>query len=422
MRNILNLLIVFVGLFNNFFRIKIMRSKFFILCLLFLVGISCNQKTSEQKPRLVCLNMIVKNESKVIERCLASARTLIDYWVIVDTGSSDGTQEIIKKYLKDIPGELHERPWVNFSHNRNEALQLAKGKSDYILLLDADEELKVEQNFIWPLLDQDFYYIRSVVNGTDYRRKQLIKNALNWKWEGVLHEFVHCPEAKTFSTLDRIWKDDHADGARSHDPKKYKKDVKILEEALLTDPNNSRYVFYLAQSYKCALDYPKSLQYYQKRSEMGGDWEEEVFWSMYQVAFLKQALNESASEIINSYLKAFAYRPRRIEPLYSLARYFRAQKNYTLGYQFAKIASKISMPDDLLFNLKWMYEYGALLELSNCANMLGKYEESAETLYRILQVKDLPQIIKEFVVQNLGCVNAKLVEKIAQESDFNSNN
>ena len=76
--------------------------------------------------------MIVKNEKDVIVRCLESVKPVIDYWVIVDTGSTDGTQKIIKKELKDIPGELYERPWKNFGENRSEAFNLAKGKGDFI--------------------------------------------------------------------------------------------------------------------------------------------------------------------------------------------------------------------------------------------------------------------------------------------------
>ena len=93
-----------------------------LLCLpLFLCAADPNGQT-------ICLNMIVKDEKDVICRCLASVKPVIDYWVIVDTGSSDGTQEIIRAFMKEIPGELHERPWINFGHNRNEALELAKGK------------------------------------------------------------------------------------------------------------------------------------------------------------------------------------------------------------------------------------------------------------------------------------------------------
>ena len=74
----------------------------------------------------ICLNMIVKNESRVIERCLRSAKPFIHSWAISDTGSTDGTQDIIRRVMADVPGELIERPWVDFAHNRNQALELAK--------------------------------------------------------------------------------------------------------------------------------------------------------------------------------------------------------------------------------------------------------------------------------------------------------
>lgn len=86
--------------------------------------------------------MIVKNEAKVIERCLASARDLVDTWVISDTGSTDGTQQLIRTAMHGIPGELHEEPWFNFGHNRTLNIRRARGKADYLLLLDADHVIR----------------------------------------------------------------------------------------------------------------------------------------------------------------------------------------------------------------------------------------------------------------------------------------
>ena len=107
----------------------------------------------------VCLNMIVKNEREVIERCLSSVKQLIDYWIIVDTGSTDGTQEVVKKFLKDIPGELHERPWVDFGYNRNEAMKLAEGKTDYLFFIDADDRLVFSDDFCLPPKESSLWMI-----------------------------------------------------------------------------------------------------------------------------------------------------------------------------------------------------------------------------------------------------------------------
>lgn len=86
----------------------------------------------------LCLNMIVRDKAAVIERCLASVRPHIDAWVIVDTGSVDDTPERILRALQGVPGELHHRPWRDFAHNRNEALELARSHGDWLLFIDAD--------------------------------------------------------------------------------------------------------------------------------------------------------------------------------------------------------------------------------------------------------------------------------------------
>src|SRR5580704_1601575 len=69
---------------------------------------SAKRGTLFMRSKTICLNMIVKNESRVIQRCLDSVKHIIDYWVIVDTGSTDGTQNVIKDFMKDIPGDLYE--------------------------------------------------------------------------------------------------------------------------------------------------------------------------------------------------------------------------------------------------------------------------------------------------------------------------
>lgn len=367
----------------------------------------CACLEAEEAHKTICLNMIVKNESKVITRCLTSVKPFIDHWVIVDTGSTDGTQDIIKEFMKDMPGELHERPWVHFEQNRNEALALAKGKADYVLFIDADEVLAFAPDFKKPEFDKDFYYIYTEYSGLRYCRVQLINNKLDWKWTGVLHETVGCDQAKSRAILEGVTNVVRTDGCRSQDPRKFQKDAEVLETALKTDPNNSRYVFYLAQSYRDAGEYAASLKNYEKRITMGG-WDQEVFWSMLQVGILQEALDMPADTVASSYFKAFLYRPVRAEPLYRIANYYRKNGNNLLAYRIASMGMSIPVPDDILFVEHWIYDYGLLLEHSICTYWLGKYEDSLAGCNKLLGMSDLPENVRECVERNLVWVNSKI--------------
>ena len=121
----------------------------------------------------ICLCMIVKNEAPVIRRCLDSVRPLIDHWVIVDTGSTDGTQEIIRTHMAGLPGTLHERPWVDFAHNRSESLALARPHADYSLVIDADDFLEPVDRSSEAELTQDCYTLDIIDPPLRYIRKQV---------------------------------------------------------------------------------------------------------------------------------------------------------------------------------------------------------------------------------------------------------
>lgn len=237
----------------------------------------------------VCLNMIVKNEAKVIARSIASTRPFIDAWAIVDTGSSDGTQEVIRQALRDVPGELFERPWRDFGTNRTEALELAKGRADYTLIIDADEVLEASAGFSLPELTLDAYQLRTELGGVRYYRTQLVRSSLPWRYEGVLHEVLACESPFTQGKLEGLVNRPGSDGARSADPQKYMKDAAVFELALKREPHNTRYVFYLAQSYRDAGLDEAALLHYERRASLGG-WEEEIWYSLYQVAILMEKL------------------------------------------------------------------------------------------------------------------------------------
>lgn len=347
----------------------------------------------------VCLNMIVKNESRVIARCLNAARPLLDHWVIVDTGSTDGTQDVIRETMAGLPGELHERPWRNFGANRSEALELARGKADYTLIVDADEVLDVAPDFAPPVLTHDAYQLKTELRELAYYRTELVRSSLPWRWEGVLHEYLECSAPFTQAKLDGIVNRPHTDGARSADPRKYDKDAELLEEALRADPGNQRYRFYLAQSYRDAGRTDKALEHYQRRAAAGG-WDEEVWYSLFEVARLSERLERPEPVVVMAYLAAHEFRPRRAESLCALARYERLRKHYARAYLFAKHAASISVPADVLFVDASVYAWRARDEWSIAAYYVGRHDEVLEVTAALLADPRLPASERARVTAN----------------------
>lgn len=358
--------------------------------------------------------MIVKNEAPVIRRCLASVRPLIDHWIIADTGSTDGTQTIIRDYLHDIPGDLHERPWVDFAHNRTEALVLARPHGDYTMIIDADDVLEIPPGFRLPFLNADSYTFEIRLRDTRYWRTQLVRNTIAWRYEGVLHEFLSCagPNGERVFTENRSQKQLKGIGIRMSEEgarrrqsaaERYRRDAQVLETALETETDPfliTRYKFYLAQSYLDAGDKPKALQNYLERSRLGG-WAQEVFMSLYRAALIKGELHaDDEADVIATFLQAHSVDERRAEALHGAARYSRLRGQYRQGYEFAKRALPIRLPDQGLFLEEWIYQYGVLDEYAVNAYWAGEYGECAKACRKILGLRTIPAELRQRVQAN----------------------
>lgn len=348
----------------------------------------------------ICLNMIVKNEAPVIRRCLDSVRPVIDYWVIVDTGSTDDTQRIIREHMKDVPGELHERPWQDFAHNRSEALALARGRGDYVLVIDADEVLEISQGFELPPLVADSYNIQVLYGGCSYLRRQLVRNSLPWRYEGVLHEYITCEQARTEQFLPGLQTVPHHDGARARDASTYRRDALVLEKALLDEPQNTRYVFYLAQSYRDAGDNELALRRYRQRAEMGG-WPEEVWYSLYQVAQIRERMGAPWPEVMESYLACWQCQPDRAGPLYRIGMHYQGKAEYATSHLFLSRAMQISCPaPNRLFVEQTLYDYQLPIEYAVACYYVGQHAEAIATNNRLLRSGLLPPHAVDQVIGN----------------------
>jgi glycosyltransferase involved in cell wall biosynthesis len=391
----------------------------FALCVAFVMAIvissSLNQEgyfgsfSAKPREKSICLNMIVKNENSVIKNCLSSVKGMIDYWVIVDTGSTDGTQETIREFMKDVPGELYERPWVNFEHNRNEALALAKNKASYTLFMDADEVLIFSNEFARPELDKDLYSIKlEQKEGANSIKWFMVNNKLDWKWQGVIHETITCSEVKSQELIKGVVNySDTSLGARSKDPRKYLRDALVLEEELEKDPTNTRYQFYLAVAYLNANELHSALKNFEKRAKMGGE-EGEVFISLLLKARLQEHFQVPSDVVIENYQKAHNHTPSRAESLFYLGSYYLDSKEYELAYETLKMAPTSFEPEEIFFTDAQIYDWKLQYFIARACLHLEKYEEMKIALEKVTLGKNVPKNVLDESFNNLAILGGKL--------------
>jgi glycosyltransferase involved in cell wall biosynthesis/predicted GH43/DUF377 family glycosyl hydrolase len=341
--------------------------------------------------------MIVRNEAPIIERCLRSVRDLIDCWVICDTGSTDGTREIVRSLLSDLPGDLHETEWVDFGHNRSELLGLARGVADYLLLIDADMTVSKLESL--PRLDADAYLLRET-GALDFGVIRLVRGDRRWWYESPTHEYIATDGQFNQEALDAWAIEHHADGSARWG--KLIRDVSLLKRALVRDPDNSRSVFYLAQTYRDLGRPELAIKYYRRRVDMGG-WDEEVFYANLQEGAIRAEHGLDAA--VPVLLEAWERRPTRAEPLYELARAHRQREHLAVAHMFANRGLEIPYPSDLLFIHRWVYEWGLLLERAMAAAGLGQLAAARRDLRAVLGRPDLPPETEDYVRQRLAHIS-----------------
>jgi tetratricopeptide (TPR) repeat protein len=353
----------------------------------------------------ICLCMIVKNEAEFLARCLASVRDVIDYWVICDTGSTDSTQDLVRCEMADVPGELFEHEWVDFGSNRTRSVQLARGKADYLLVVDADSKLEVEQGAL-DSLTADAYALCHLDEVSRGYRTCLVRGDLDWHYVGVLNTYIDSDQKYSIELLDgvrvRSWS---AGGARNG---RYEHERKLLERAHEQDPANGRTVFYLAQTHRYLGNVDDAIDTYDRRIAMAG-WDEEVFFAMLQAAVLRAEQGEWAAAK-TGLLAAWEFRPMRMETLYELASRLRLRGEYREAYQFAVQGLGQPVPRDLLCVSPWMYEWGLPFEYSISAYWVGDIQGALEACRRLLAIPDLPAAYRQSTKQNLGFCVRKLAK------------
>jgi len=361
------------------------------------------------------LCMIVKDESHIIHEALEATLPLIDTYSIVDTGSSDNTTQIIKDFYAKhgIEGTVHEKPWKGFGESRTEALRTCDGKMDYILMMDADDLMVFPSNtkeiIIRALTElkpnaANVQIRRGANNSLEYHRTQIFKANDNWRYVGVLHEYPTNDKSdnRILRLPNEIIMIGRTMGNRSkiaEGQEKYRNDAATLLEALEKEPDNDRYVFYLAQSYRDAGMIPEAVHWYKKRFQMG-KWQEEMYVSAYNISKLLHDKEWA--------WKAHEVCPHRSESLVSYIAVCRMKGMWSQElYAMAVYAATIPKPaQDCLFIEADVYNWRALDELGTVAAYTGHKEASKAAFIKLLHEKQYPSSEKSRLENNLkACLN-----------------
>ncbi|MDQ2648764.1 MAG: glycosyltransferase [Actinomycetota bacterium] len=336
--------------------------------------------------------MIVRDEADVVVGALDSVVEHLDTWVVVDTGSTDATMRVVADYFDaaGIAGLLVERPWVDFGHNRSEALELCRGRATYAWVHDADDRLVGSPDLDG--LTEGGYALRLLLEDGDLEtwRAQLLRLDLPWRYEGAVHEVAVCdPPVPVVALRGSYHVEARSAGARSRRPDRFHEDRRLLEQELARRPDDGRTVLYLAQSCRDAGDLAAAVHWYEHRARMGG-WDEEVFVALLERARALDELGTAWPEVQAAFLDAWEHRPTRAEPLLDLARRLRVVGDHHQARVWAERAAALSRPPDTLFVVPSAYTWRPLDELAVIAFQTGDVDGGLALSERALADPDVP--------------------------------
>jgi FkbM family methyltransferase len=308
---------------------------------------------------LLGLVMIVKNEAKRIATVLASYRPYVDMWTILDTGSTDGTQDLIKRELAGIPGVLHEEPFVDFATSRNRALEL-HGLSTVFSIMPNGDVLQGGAALV-SFLDahrRDFagaYRVR--ISPGHYYHPLVMRTGFGWRYKWRTHECAMGPNTGPAIPDVTVVRDR---GTRSSDEwrTRWTRDLDLLNRDRIEDPKDPRPYFYLGQTHECLGQPAQALEMYEQRATMGGYFDE-VFEAKFRIGKMMERLGRPWAEIQQAYLEAYALVPRRGEPLYAISQYWYDKGIHSVSRLFATVAAEMPKPPTDLFLDEDVYTWKA---------------------------------------------------------------
>lgn len=374
----------------------------------------------------LALNFICKDESPVIENMLESAKDIVDLIVVNDTGSTDGTQQIIKNFGEKygIPTYVFERPFDDFENSRNHAMQKLRDvvaelnwNPDQVhgFWFDCDETLVIDSKFNKSQFTKDLYMINTYIGQMKYTRNTFFKVSKPFRWYGPVHEFIVCDDQNITSGLaenihvdvkmtGNSWLGDIAEKYASHSYK--------LEAYINKNRQDPRWIFYTAQSWHDAASIKdnkeeneerlrRSLKYYRERVSRTDGYAEEIYYAQYRIGTIMRIIEEPWHLTHMELLKAYQIDPLRGESIKVIIDHYLQMGDWNMAYLYSKFAKttfhgKNPYPTRLLFVDEATYVWKFAEAHAAAAFYTGRMDEAKQTYQEIVNLtKTHPQYFSQ---------------------------
>lgn len=322
----------------------------------------------------ISLCMIVRNEEEVIDSCLDSVQDIADEIVVVDTGSTDCTKEIVSRYTDKV----YDFPWIDdFSAARNFAFSQAT--KSYILWLDADDvilesdcnkflELKKSLD---PSVDSVtmHYHLSKDENDqviSSLRRNRLVKRSRNFKWIGAVHEYLEVNGSILNSDIAITHCKIYHDSNRN---------LRIYERRIENGESfSTRDLYYYANELMDHDKHEKAITYYQKFLDTKQGWIEDNIAACSKMADCYLALDDSEKYLQYIY-KSFDYDTPRAELCCRLGFYYLQMNQLKQAIFWYKIATELEQPADCWGTIQQAcWTWLPHLQLCVCYDRIGNHD------------------------------------------------
>jgi predicted O-methyltransferase YrrM len=309
---------------------------------------------------LICLCMIVKNAGPLFEEVLRTNLPNFDRWCILDTGSTDGTQNVVRRVLGHKKGCLYEEPFVNFKVSRNRCLELAGTSCKFLLTLDDTYIVQGDlRGFLSEIRGDQFSDSLSLLiksGDSEYYSNRIIKSLSGLRYIHTIHEVipkenninVTVPKNRAF-ILDQ--RSDYME-KRTTDRKQF--DLELLFKEFEENPNDPRALYYIAQTYGCMGDTVNKAKYFELRINHPeeGYIQEKVDACFELARTYNFHLNREWSVCEKLYMQAYELDPERPDSLYFIGIHWYLEKNYKKAYEYFKKSFEVGYPLHKQYSLK----------------------------------------------------------------------